>query len=484
MKMTKKIMSLAIVFAMVMAMSVTAFAGSITVTGQPKETYKAYKIFDVTYNTAKTTYAYTIDSDAANTWFNDVILYMGGGETAATANNNGVYTGKGITLTPSAADPTVFVVTVDSDEENQVEDFDAEAFAAFLIGKTSEAKKSAEGTIAEDATTVTLTVGAGYYLVDSTLGALCILNTADDTVAVKEKNAEPTLEKVDDKETANIGDTVNFTITVTNGQSTDKAIRVHDKMDTGYTLNADSFKINGVAIASVTGASVTTTGLTDGCTFHVDFTAAYVEALADEATVTIKYSAVLNENAVIHTNEAADDDLNENEAWLTYSAQESTHKKTDVSTFKFDLDKVNGDDEHLTGAKFRLYDAAEGGNEIPLVVVSTGVYRHAKTGETGVEMVVDANGQITIQGLANGTYYLEETVAPDGYNILAARQAVVINGANILRDGANFGVEVENLAGTELPSTGGIGTTIFYALGGLMAVGAGVLLVAKKRMEA
>ena len=86
-------------------------------------------------------------------------------------------------------------------------------------------------------------------------------------------------------------------------------------------------------------------------------------------------------------------------------------------------------------------------------------------------------GKIVVKGLKNGEYQFEETVAPSGYNKLTARQSVNI-------EDNNASIDVINNAGTELPSTGGMGTTIFYVLGSILAVGAIVLLVTKKRMSA
>ena len=140
----------------------------------------------------------------------------------------------------------------------------------------------------------------------------------------------------------------------------------------------------------------------------------------------------------------------------------------------------------MDGAKFRLYDSKTDGNEIPVVKISDGVYRLAKAGETGVEMET-FNGQIEVRGLdANTTYWLQETKAPDGYNKLPDRVEVKIEGSNLnatVENGAwaNGGVHVVNKTGSLLPSTGGMGTTLFYIGGGALVVLAIVLLVIKKR---
>ena len=97
-------------------------------------------------------------------------------------------------------------------------------------------------------------------------------------------------------------------------------------------------------------------------------------------------------------------------------------------------------------------------------------------------MTTDKDGAASFDGLANGTYHLVETKAPAGYNQLTAPVTITVNGDDT---GAKLTVteKVENQAGTLLPSTGGMGTTIFYVLGAVLVVGAGVLLVTKKRMS-
>ena len=121
--------------------------------------------------------------------------------------------------------------------------------------------------------------------------------------------------------------------------------------------------------------------------------------------------------------------------------------------------------------------------------------------------MTDENGKMSVSGLDAGTYYLTECVAPDGYNLLDEDVKITITAAysadgkitnlsvtvgdetseGTKGDGGEFTGELEvtvkNFSGIELPSTGGMGTTIFYTLGGLLAVGAAVFLVTKKRMS-
>ena len=142
----------------------------------------------------------------------------------------------------------------------------------------------------------------------------------------------------------------------------------------------------------------------------------------------------------------------------------------------------------LAGATFTLSKNADGSNPIALVSESNNVYRVAKTGETGTvtEITTDATGKFTIKGLDADTYYLTETAAPAGYNKLASAVTItigdngVVNGTTEATQGVDE-VKVLNQSGAELPSTGGIGTTIFYVIGAALVIGAIVILVAKKR---
>ena len=159
-----------------------------------------------------------------------------------------------------------------------------------------------------------------------------------------------------------------------------------------------------------------------------------------------------------------------------------------MDVFKYTKDGET--EKALADAKFTLSKNGDGSNPIALVSKGNNVYRVAKTGETDTvtEITTDATGKFTIKGLDADTYYLTETAAPAGYNKLAGPVTIVIgengvvNGTTEAPQGVDE-VKVLNQSGAELPSTGGIGTTIFYVVGGVLVVGAAVLLVTKKRME-
>ncbi|MBQ6933398.1 MAG: isopeptide-forming domain-containing fimbrial protein [Clostridia bacterium] len=482
MKRANKYLSLALALIMALSLCVTSFAATITVTNAQKgETYDAYKIFDVT-KSGESNYAYSIlDTDA---WFNVVVKFMTGADAVA---DQAVFTGKGLTLTKTATNEHMYVLTVDNAVFNTAK---AAEFAAFLAENIAKEEDGTATATVDGSLTINVDK-AGYYFVDTTLGALCALLTNEENVDLVEKNVEPTLDKniviVNETETlvksttASINDVITYEIKVTNGKNTDKAITVHDTMEDGLTLNANSFKVNGVAIADVENVTLNADPA-DDCTFEIVFNETFVKALDNDAVVTIRYTATVNEEVEIAT------ETNDNTAWLTYSQQTSAPAKVEVLSYEFDLVKTTNENVLLEGATFRLYNAETAGEEIEVVAVEgeTGVYRVATAEETGV--AIEA-GKVTIQGLGNGTYYLEETAAPAGYNMLTTRKAVTIENANnnaiMNEDGTTYvngGVQVINQSGAILPSTGGVGTTMFYVLGSVMMIGAAVLLVTKKKM--
>lgn len=494
MKYTKKLLSLVLVLVLALALAVPGMAAKITVTNPAVgQTYTAYKIFDVTKAAGANEdsgYAYTINSNS-NKWWSDILLYMGGGETPVTADpGTGIYTGENITLTPTT---TANVYNVSG------EDLDAADFAAFLsqhtegkdVAATNTGKQAMEdgkpavnedGTKKGEALELSVT-DPGYYFVDSTMGALCVLNTAADEIDITEKNDEPTIDKTvtntGDKQPS-IGDTVNYKIVVTAGGKAETTYVVHDTMSSGLTLDPDSFVIKVNDLDVVESNYTINTDPADECTFDITFNETYTASLDQGTQIVITYSATLNEDAVVGV------DGNTNEASLKYGNSSTTTEKTTNYVYKFDLVKTDESKNVITGAKFELYGSEKGSDKIE-VIYDDELQAYRPTVEGEIAEKIEA-GNVTIAGLGNGTYWLEETDAPAGYNILDKRQSITINSAdntasvleNIYQSG---GVQVVNQSGGLLPETGGMGTTIFYTLGGVLVVGAAILLVTKKRVH-
>ena len=480
MKHARKLASLLLALVMVFALAVTAFAsetvtppttGTITVDNPVSgRTYTAYKIFDVVYDT-KGHYSYTIDSTSA--WFN-------------TVNTYSKQTNSGLTLAQVGF--TTYVVTTGNG-------FSAPDFAAALkenvTGKTGE-------TLSGNANSVTVSnLALGYYFVSSGTGALCNLTTTNPTVTIHDKNDMP-FEKTADKTNVDVGQTVKFTITGKVPDTTGFEIytyEIADTMSEGLTFNRNSLAVK------VGSADVTTD--TDKCTIAYNAETApntfKVTILVKNCTVgdaiTVTYTATVNEKAIAV--------VSKNEATLTYSNDptDSTKmtttpaQKQEVYTSKIVIDKYETGKlgTKLPGAEFVLFREAPH-NEAQYAAVQNDIqyYKWDEATKTvswvdnidaATKVTTNANGAASFDGLANGTYYLVETKAPAGYNPLTAPVPVTVAGSSTDITKLSVTAKVENQAGTLLPSTGGVGTTVFYVLGAVLVLGAVVLLVTKKRMS-
>ena len=379
-------------------------------------------------------------------------------------------------------------VTLDANASAQLAK-DALAYAKNnKIAVTGEAKTAA----ADDEEIVFSELGLGYYLVDSSLGAFCGLTTTDPNASVQEKNAKPEVKKeVQEDSTQEWGETndadfyqtVNFKTTITVQKGAQNYV-LHDKMEKGLTYTAiTAITVDGTTVPEAS-YTVTASGTTDGCAFEIAFDNTYIASLAVGKEIVVEYTAYLNDDADIAG------DGNYNETWLKYGDNnETTHDFTYTYVYEFDLVKTDADNKLLDGAEFRLYTAATGGEEITVVKEADGTYRVAKDVEPGVAIEV-TGGKATITGLDGGTtYYLEETVAPEGYNKLTARKDFKIESSNLKATEENSaykagtGVQIVNKTGSILPETGGIGTVLFTVIGSILVIGAGILLIAKKRMS-
>lgn len=337
----------------------------------------------------------------------------------------------------------------------------------------------------------------GYYLVGSTTGSLCGLNTTNKHVDIQEKNGVPSVEKkivenntdVDDN-FANIGETVYFKTTIT-AQKGAQAYVLHDTMEKGLTFNKDvEVKVSGQTnnLNSTTDYEVVE-NQADGCTFEIKFTEKFLKTISEETKIEVTYSAILNGDAEIHDN-------NDNTTHLTYGENnDTTTRTTHTVTYQISVLKYTGDtNKTLANAKFSLYDNEAGGTAYTLVQkADTTDYRLAMTGQSGItEITTNDTEKFSIQGLKPGDYWLEETAAPKGYNKLAKRIKVVIkDDGTLIVDGKDKNdkgipisqVDVENKTGTVLPSTGGMGTTMIYLVGAVLVLGSGVVLATKRRVK-
>ena len=492
-KAMKKLMAVLLAVAMVCAMAIPAFAaeggttagtGSITIEkAVASETYTIYKMFNLdSFDPKAETYSYTVASGWED-FFKD----------GATGNSY---------ITLENGHPT-WVGLKDAETYKQF----AKAALDYATEKPITYTKKATAT----SNTVSFTgLDLGYYLVDTSLGALCSLDTTKPTATIEEKNVEPTIDKtVENSEdnwvtenTAKIGDTVNYKVTIT-VQTANNHYVLHDTMSEGLTFVPDSVKVT-VDTKDVAPANYTMVATGIGTeTFNINFKDEYIATLAAGTNIVVTYSAVVNEKAKV------DSDKNTNEAYLVYgnNHKTTTEEKTNTFLYQFDLIKFSGSTQKLLGgAQFKLYDAETNGTEIKLVKNEDGTtYRVATAAEINDNKTVAyietvAGKTVKISGLDKKVYWLDEIDPPAGYNRLTQRVEVDLrtgsktvtpgyftNGTDSTYNKANAssigGVPVENNAGTTLPSTGGIGTTLFYVIGGGLMVAAAILLITKKRME-
>ena len=215
------------------------------------------------------------------------------------------------------------------------------------------------------------------------------------------------------------------------------------------------------------------------------------------ATITVTYTAHLNEKASVNT--AGGGTSNINKVYLTYSnnpQDESSIGKTPESTpvyvYTYQLSNTKRqntvDGPALAGAGFKLYSDAECNNEVGLYQEGEFYYPiKDATGKKAVEMISGENGQFNVKGLDAGTYYLKETITPAGYDTCGVTPVTIkadhSGNDHVNLEGSNLTIVNKTAGGLTLPSTGGIGTTIFYVGGGGLMVAAAILLITKKRME-
>lgn len=548
MKMKKwisRVMAFALAMMMVLGMNMSALAAStsnLNISGtKANGKVEAFKLFNRTESTVnkKKVVAYTLNDKYAG-YFTQT-GQVGAGKT-------------GDALSAAAYE---YVSRLSGDEKAT----DLSQFAADMWKwLASQSGMTADATVDATAGTTTLSLDAGYYLVfpagasvlkDAAKSPAMLLDvdgTSDVNADLKseyptvKKTVKTTADGTDGAAgTVKPGDTITYTITSkvpdVSGYNKGYVFKINDTLSEGLTFKEltsvkigdnDLEKAHYELINPVDDAQKLTLELKDMATGTAGSMTPNTTVYPVGATITVTYTATVNEKAVTGINP------NTNKASVTYSNDPSTdgtgtseEVHADVYTFAFDIykytltndqqDDVAGNRTGLAGAQFKLY-AAKGdakGDEISLVDETNGVYRQAKDDkEDKVEYITTGNtGIVTIKGLKDGTYYLTETKAPDGFNKLVGDIKVEINHLTYAADdttklesfdvtytipgadhsttvtvNANDGkaeIPVRNNAGTVLPSTGGNGGIVFTIVGvaiiGVMMVSS---LVSKKRKNA
>ncbi|MGO5163498.1 SpaH/EbpB family LPXTG-anchored major pilin [Fusicatenibacter saccharivorans] len=521
MKHMKKLFGLLLAVVMVFAMSVSVFADTatkytITINNtQTGHTYEAYQIFSGTLTE-------TIGSDGVKTKkLTDIAWGNGVNADGQTALRNAEEKANAL-------------------QDSTVADF-AKQVAAYLQKPTLSKEINGKYEIADLEPGYYLVKDKDNTLKDADdFYTAYIMQVVGEDVQATPKGSKPTLDKeIKHNETGEwgvvgdnqIGDKVEFrTITTVPSDLTDYTkydYKIVDMMSTGLTsnvqsvddivikVNDDDKKVLEKKYYTVTVASENTNKFT----VKIDILAAINDGKMQKGDkLYTYYSGILNKNASVY-----DDGKQDNEAYLIYSnnpnnsedTTETPKKKVYDWTFKMGVNKVKENGDLLTGAKFVLskvetlkVNADEDGNPtvtanlIALIENADGTYTVAPAGYTGTTTYVIEAGSTTIKGLDDAiNYYLYETKAPSGYNKLNAPVKFNIN-AETTSYGTDGSTEpkvtvtidnnepsndliakVINREGSSLPSTGGIGTTIFYVVGGILMAVAAILLITKKKMS-
>lgn len=499
MKLIKKIAAIMFAFMMVFSLSTNVKAesginqnqGSITISNaKDGETYKIYRILDLdSYNYTDAnhedgnySYTYRQDDNSANGWKQFIKINTGENKFFKLTGS------KYITANTGVKGEDIAKAALDYAKANGINDDDSY-------------------TATENGTYTFNNLPLGYYLAESSVSALCSLDTTKPNQTIKVKYEEPTVTKkiVDnqkglvDNTTANIGDKITYHVTIPVKKGATKYV-FYDKLDTGLKYYKDQQLGNKFSVAvdstqehtnGTQGVDYTLTLDANEQAFTIKFEDSFLQKISVGKDITLTYMAIVTNKAPMNT-------AINNKAYLKYgNNQQTTESTTSVFTYQIPVYKYTGEvgnEQALSGATFKLYkEKKDDKNLLKFDNKANDVYKYnPSTEETTTSLVSDDSGYIRLDGLSAGTYFLEETKAPNGYNKLENPIKVVVtqgtDGKPVIHvdndtDGVDT-VKVKNNTGTILPSTGGMGTTLIYLVGAALVLGSGFVLANKKRAKA
>ncbi len=524
MKKMKKIFALLIAMVMVLGMSTSVFAASITVNqdstysgteGQAGRTFTYKQIFHATltgankstgggYDTDGTPgtvsaslqkgYSYFLNS-TETTQIGQLGTWDATNKTWTKATGNLWFD-----LTPSA-DGSQYIV---SWAAGVATDTDTAQAAAKWLSTNYTALASNNLTWNSSSKNWTATgLEDGYYLLSSDTGDNLIAATGD--IQVNEKNSYPPVEKTqadedntvqtDQDKNVAVGDVLTYEVKVTIPATAKvgETIAVYDAPSAGLSYNNDmAVKVDDTSVTPAAGTQVAPATAQAGEAWRYTIT---VDANNKNKVVLFQFTMTVTAAALTDTDKL-------NPAGLVYNNYNSKPDEVKFKTYYTGIEKVDGEDntKKLADVEFTLKEA---GVEFP--VTKSGDYYVPVTltkndGESDADFAArklaaatvktDANGLIIIRGLDNDkAYTLTETKTQDGYNLLVGDKTLTLiedgytEAGQATYDPTTQFDKVENNKGTVLPSTGGMGTTIFYIIGAILVIGAGVVLVTRRRMN-
>lgn len=493
MKATKKLLAMILSMIMVLAMAAPAFAAE-----------------DETSSPASTS-TYTITAPSNDHTYEVYQIFTGDYADGVLSNVKWGKNGTGTEGEAVSADIITELTGTTGTDTAKLE----------VISKYVNLESTEFGTVKDGST---LDVPGGYYLIKDVDGALegeedaytlYVVEVVGDVIIEPKSDVPESEKKVKDTNDTDgtttdwqdsadwdIGDKVPFQLkgTVADDYDNYKVYQFifHDKESAGLTFDSTSVKVYVDGTEITTGFEVKTSGLDDGCTFEVVFEdLKKIESVHAGSDITVEYESELNTNAVIGSQG------NPNKMHLEFSNNpndeqggetgETPDDTVIVFTYKTVINKVDGENQPLTGAEFTLEKKVKGEGE-------------TYTWEAIAVVKNEEGTTFTFSGLDDGDYRLTETKTPDGYNTIDPIEFTItaehdiksdnpaltsLNGnattgeitfTSITNEGS-LTADVVNQSGATLPETGGIGTTIFYIVGGILVVTAGILLITKKRMS-
>ncbi len=468
MKTCKKIFAIVLALSLALAIGVTAYAAATIV-----KTDGVTGPASITVQLPTTPEGYTADNEYKIYKVFDAALAADGTGISYTLSGDHTTVPDGFQL-----DDAGNVKYVRSENPSELTQADIDAIKAYVNEGDLVATVS---THAGDSSFTVDDLPYGYYYITTTTGTVVTVDSTHPNADVQDKNELPPVDKqitgassIDEdgkKALAEVGSVVEYTATIVKKTGAEN-YEFHDTMSAGLQYNGDlKVYVGGVEVAS--GSSTYTVGANQGETLSVKFDNTYIAGLADETEIKFVYTATVTSDALTR-------DPAKNTCYLSYGHNPGDNrtpvKETEVYNAKISVLKQDDNEKPLAGAGFVLMNS-----EGKYYKNENNVVSWVADIEDADEHFSDAEGNVpAFTGLANGTYTLIEKTVPSGYN-KGTDQNFTINEHDYTVANLEQEATVINKEGPELPSTGGIGTTIFYVLGGLLVFAAAVVLIARRR---